>query len=43
MLGFLGAFSIFAALNIAMLIAFPLVIPKSRVLDEPLEIGDRHP
>jgi MFS family permease len=43
MLGFLSAFTVFAALNIVMLIAFPLVIPKSRILDEPLEIGDRHP
>jgi MFS family permease len=35
-LGFSGAFAIFALLNVAMLMGFPFVIPKSRILDEPL-------
>jgi MFS family permease len=35
-LGFSGAFALFALLNVAMLIGFPFVIPKSQILDEPL-------
>lgn len=35
-MGFSGAFSAFALLNAAMLAGFPFVIPKSRILDEPL-------
>ncbi len=35
-LGFIGAFVVFASLNIVMLVGFPFVIPKSQVLDEPL-------
>ncbi|WP_119387994.1 MFS transporter [Taklimakanibacter lacteus] len=34
--GFAGAFASFAVLNLVLLIAFPIVIPKSEVLDEPL-------
>jgi predicted MFS family arabinose efflux permease len=35
-LGFTGAFAVFAALNVVMLVGFPFVIPNSEVLDEPL-------
>ncbi|WP_119272262.1 MFS transporter [Taklimakanibacter deserti] len=35
-LGFSGAFTTFALLNVVLLIAFPFVIPKSQILDEPL-------
>jgi|GEM_PF-4926504 len=35
-MGFSGAFTAFALLNIALLAGFPFVIPKSRILDEPL-------
>ena len=37
-LGFAGAFAVFAALNVAMLIGFPFVVPNSQVLDEPLVV-----
>jgi MFS family permease len=35
-LGFGGAFTLFAALNVALLAVFPFVIPKDQILDEPL-------
>ncbi|MGE0241462.1 MAG: hypothetical protein AB7S59_22305, partial [Parvibaculaceae bacterium] len=34
--GFTGAFTAFALFNVVLLVGFPFVIPKNRILDAPL-------